>query len=468
MISEVTANIQDNNTGASGDVGTGRHAKIGICGSGVKAVVQIRSTMDADAIKAKVGSSPMADACMDSVENGSSLIYCIPVEATTKAAIGAVTKDVKGTGTIEVSGEPHNGYNVVILIDADGGFNEGTYTVSLNGGRSFQETRTIPLAGTEEIEGTGITLTFKEGASKFKAGDKFSFKVTPPAMSNGDVLKAVDALRNFSENIEFVHIVGETSPELWASLELKGQLLERDSKKPLLFLVEQRMPEDGEELEEYVEDIKNDAKDIGRHVVAVQTCGKYMRMDGSVQKINIAGIIAGMISRAAESTSIAYVREFPISSRKLTELYPAGIEEYMETLDEGRYIALRKHTGKDDWYVISANTTAKASSDFSFIENCRVMYRAVREVCKIATELQNMDYDGENREVELKAVQEELQVPVDDMKNEKVISDGSVTILMDEIDDRTGLMPVKVELVRRGYIRSISLTFTAVNPTAGE
>lgn len=468
MISEVIAEIRDSNKGSSGGVGTGSSVKIGICGDNTEKMVVIRSTMDAATIKTKLGSSPVADACMDSIENGAPLIYCLPVEATAKAAVGEVIQTASGTGTIEVTGTPYNAYSVVIRIEETGKLNTGAYSVSLDGGNTFDEIRTIPLSGTAELGGTGITLTFKENDGQFVEGDVFKFDVTAPSMSNSGILKAVESLAHFSEDVEFVHIVGETSPELWASLELKAQQLEKDCKKPLLFIVEQRMPKDEETTASYVEAIKGEAKNLGRHLIVVQTCAKYSRMDGSVQKINVAGIIAGMLAKAKESTSIAYVREFPISSRKLSELYPEGIEEYMELLDTGRYVTLRKHNGKDDWYVTSSNTAATATSDYAFIENARVMYRIVREVCKIATELQNMDYDGSNREVELKAVQEELAIPIDEAKREKIIADGSVTILMDEINDTTGEMPVRVEVTRRGYIRKIALTFMASDPTANE
>lgn len=468
MISDVTAEILDSGSRLPEETGTGKSVKIGICGDGVTGMVAIRNTMDVATIKAKLGDSPMAAACMDTVENGAALVYCMPVAASTKARIGEVEKTGTGSGTVEVSGNAYNAYNVVIRVDEAGGLNAGACSVSTDGGNTFSETQTIPLSGSMEIAGTGLKLTFKDGSGQFAVGDTFRCSVTAPAMSNGDVLKAVDTLAGFSQDIEFVHIVGETNQALWTALELKAQQLETRNKRPLLFVVEQRMPGDKEDAGTYAEAIKDEARGIGRHIVVVQTCGKYIGMDGSIRKTNVAGIISGLIAMTRESTSIAYVRECSVPSEKLTELYPAGIEEYMELLDAGRYVTLRKYNGRTDWYVTSSNTAAKASSDYAYIENCRVMYRIVRDVCKIATELQNMDYDGDSKEVEVKAVQEELMTPVDDAKNDRIISDGTVTILMDEIGETTGEMPVRVELTRRDYIRKIALTFLAANPSVGE
>ena len=59
--------------------------------------------MDAKKIKEKVGNTPLADACIDSVENGAATIYCIPVKATTDGTIGEVKAVKTGEGTLEVS-----------------------------------------------------------------------------------------------------------------------------------------------------------------------------------------------------------------------------------------------------------------------------------------------------------------------------------------------------------------------------
>lgn len=72
----------------------------------------------------------------------------------------------------------------------------------------------VPVTGSYALEGTGLTVQFAEAAevdqkpSSFLVGDTFTFSSTAPAMTNGDVLAAVDRLKEFTQEFEFIHIVG--------------------------------------------------------------------------------------------------------------------------------------------------------------------------------------------------------------------------------------------------------------------
>ena len=67
------------------------------------------------------------------------------------------------------------------------------------------------MTGSYALEGTGLTVQFAEAAdadqkpSSFLVGDTFTFSSTAPAMTNGDVLAAVDKLKEFTQEFGLIH-----------------------------------------------------------------------------------------------------------------------------------------------------------------------------------------------------------------------------------------------------------------------
>lgn len=110
MYGDVNVTVEDGNLGRSSSTGSGVQFKIGISNIESATPILITGSMDAKKIKEKVGNTPLADACIDSVENGAATIYCIPVKATTDGTIGEVKAVKTGEGTLEVSGKPNNAY----------------------------------------------------------------------------------------------------------------------------------------------------------------------------------------------------------------------------------------------------------------------------------------------------------------------------------------------------------------------
>ena len=469
MLSKVTNNIVDTNSGAGSGAGTGLTAKIGVSSVASPEPIVIRNSMDSDTIKEKLGNSPLADACIDAVENGAGTIYCLPVAATTQGTISEAEHVGTGTATVEASGHPTNEFVIIVRVETGGLTNEATVSISENDGVDWLDEQTVPLGGAITVPNTGVTLTFTADASKvLVAGDTYTFKATAPAASTANIVNAVNVFRTYPAKIEMIHIVGTTAPALWASLEALGKTWEKDYGRPLLFLVEHRKPASGETAAAYAAAIKADAKSVkGRHVAVVSQWASYVRLDGRQQDINMAGCISGWIASSKESTSIAFVRDFVFAEGKVVKLLPEGIGDYMNELDECRYIFLRTYNGMDGFYVASANTTAPATSTFCDIETARVMYRLSREVYQRALEHQNEDFDQSEPEVAYQYLQADLNVPVDDAVRDEIISEGAVTILTDEINPgKDKKVPVRIQCVPRGYFREINLNFYVVNSLA--
>ena len=468
MYGDVNVTVEDGNLGRSSSTGSGVQFKIGISNIESTTPILITGSMDVKKIKEKVGNTPLADACIDSVENGAATIYCIPVKATTDGTVGEVKEAKTGEGTLKVTGKPNNAYDIVIKVTDDGENNEAGYAYSLDGGNTFSEEMTVPLNGEAVLANTGLTAKFTEagGGDSFKEGDTFSFSTTAPSMSNADVISAVESLINNNTAFEFIHIVGTSSRALWASLATIANDFLTKYKRPLFFVCEARMKRSNESLDEYAAAMQEERKGINNiYIQVVCSNSRYQRMDGRVQDINNAGIVCGLYCKAKESQSIGEVKSFPISEAKMLKLLPEGIEDYIEALDKAKYLTFRQYVGKEDYYVTSANMMAPDGSDYTYAEDVRVSNRLVKAVRAYALNELQTEIDPEQIEESITVLQEQLNTPIEDAVRDKIISSGrleidteNLNILVDESID------VRVTYVPMGHVRDMHLTFAVENP----
>ena len=468
MLSSVSVNVNDNRGGVGSGVGTGVHAKVGVAGVASSSPIAIRRGMKDEQVRELLGNSPLAEACIESLEWGAALIYCMPVTATTAGTISAAARVGDGAGKITAAGSPVNDFQIIVKVVEPGARNVATITVSEDGGYSWGDEQTVPLSGTIALPNTGVVLSFDVSETKtLAAGDTYTFTATAPVASNADILDAVQALKTYRGAFEMIHVVGTTNASLWASLEAELKNWEDDGR-PVLAMVEQRNAAASETAAAYVDAIQTQAASVrGRHVAVCRAWASYVQKDGRETQRNLAAVLLGLLAQAPESTSIAFVRDYNIPEGKITRLLPEGIENYLEVLDAARYIEVRTYPGKDGYFVANTNTTADAASDYANIEVCRVMYRLVRETNARALEHQNEDFDQSDPEVALKGVEADLNVPVEDALEDGIISAGEAVILFDQMGDGMDKkMPVEIRFVPRGYIREIILDFSVVNALA--
>lgn len=462
---DITFNVEDGALGNSEDTGTGVHVKIGISSVTSTVPLLVTGIMKPDKIKEKLGLSPLADAAMDSIENGAGKIYCIPVSPTTDGTLGEVAHQGTGTGTMTVSGKPNNAYNMIVKITESGTLNTAAFVKSLNGGYSYDNEETIPLNGVYEIAGTGITATF---TGDLIEGDIYQFTSTAPAVSNAAILKAVEGLYNSELEFEFIHIVGPSSKALWAALAICARLFLSIYKRPVLFLCEGRYKKGDETLDEYVESMKAESKGIDSYYIQVCSAwSQYTRWDGREQLINNAGIVAGMYGLASVQQSIGQTDTFAVSESKMTRLMPEGIEDYISELDDAKYLTWRKYYGLTGCYVNNAKVLCKDGSDYRYAEHVRVLNKMIREVYKKAVSLLQINIDAsDDMETDINNLLETLNTPIEDMADAGEISSGAVTVPdMENInilqDERLDL---EIKFVPRGYVREFVFNISMENP----
>lgn len=472
MYSEINVEVEDGNLGRNVSNATHAQVKIGVSSATSSTPVLITNTMKPDDIKAKLGYTPLADACIDATENGLKTIYAIPMAADVNGTVGQVTHTGTGTGRFSVTGNPNNAYDIVVEITGTGDTNEGTFRYSIDGGNNFSDEFTIPLGGNYVVTGTGLTLKFEDDTSEAKSfieADAYSFSTTAPTMNNANVLKAVEKLITFNRAVEVCHIVGVSTKTLWAALQTEAADFLTIYKKPLIFLCEARKCGDTESLDDYMAAMEAERKGINTLFVCVSlTYASYQRKDLRTQIINLAGLVSGLIGQAKESLSIGCVEEFPISSAKLLKMVPEGIEEYSREFDEMGYTVFRQYNGKEDFYVSNANVMAPAGSDFPYVESVRVLNRIVREVSLRATDKIQTEVDPGDIEGSVKVIEAYLNIAMEDCERDKIISSGEVTIDTEDLNilaDET--LNVSAEWVPMGTARKFNIKFAVNNPAAG-
>lgn len=472
MYSEINVTVEDGNLGrGSGGVDRAQ-VKIGVSPLSSSVPVLVTNTMRPDEIKEKLGYSPLADACIDATENGLKTIYAVPLPADIAGEISEVKHTGTGAGTVSVTGSPNNAYDMVVEIVTSGNTNDGTFRYSIDGGNNFSDELTVPLSGTYELTGTGLTLKFTDAEAdgqSFVEHDAYAFSTTAPAMSNASVLEAVEKLIDFNKTIEVCHIVGVSGKALWAALQSEAKDFMELYKKPLIFLCEGRACREDETLDEYMAAMALECKGISSLYVCVSlTYAIYQRKDLRVQKINMAGVISGLIGSAKESLSVGCVEEFPVSCAKLQKMVPDGIEAYSEQFDAMGYTVFRQYAGRDDYYVANANVMAPAGSDFPYVESVRVLNRIVREIAKQASDKIQAEVDPENLESSVAKIEAHLNIAMEECERDRIISSGEAAIDMENLDilaDET--MDVRVAWVPMGTVRRFNLTFAVNNPASG-
>ena len=471
MLRDVNTIITDGGLGVETVKGEGVHFKIGVSPIVSDVPIIITGTMDAKKIKEKLGLSPLADACMDSVENGSSMIYCIPVLASVAGSVEEVQKTGTGLGNCSALGLPNNEYEIVVKFTGTGGFNQAVLRYSVDGGYSFSDELTLALNGELAIPSTGITFKFTEDAENkpdsFKVNDEYRVKTLSPQMTNLDVLTAVDKLRTTNYSYEYVHIVGESTKALWAALSSEAEKFVNMYKRPLFFVLEARKIMEGESLDEYAAYLVEERKGLQNYDIQIVTARSlYTRMDGTIKDINNAGIVCGLYSRASVQQSIGEVKTFDIAENKMLELLPRGIEDYLSLLDETKYLTFRKYEGIEGFYVTNARMMCPDGSDYRYAEDVRVKNKIIKETRKRALQEIQSDIDMEDVQGSLEAIAKFIQTPLDDMARKTPKEISMARIIVPEGQDIlvTEKLRVIIRYVPIGHAREIEIDLGMENP----
>lgn len=469
MLRDVSYSVTDGQLGLANTTGTGIHVKIGA--SPVKSAepVLITGTMGAERIKGRLGLSPLADAVMDSVENGAGKVYCIPVDAGQKGTVSEVKKmPESAAGTVTVEGEPANAFRIIVRIVGKGGLNVAAFRYSLNNGKSWSSDITVPTGGKYAAEEAGLVFTFS-GEGEFALNDTFTCETKAPAMTNADILDAAGRLKDISAPYEFVHIVGTTTPELWAGISMIQQELFARYRKPVIFIMEAYDKEPEESLAEYTARLEKDRKKIANYDLQVVAArGFYTGMDGVTRDVNLANIVCGLYARASVQESIGRTAAYSIPESKLPGLLPEELgEDDIEALDAAGYLTFRRYDGLAGYYVTNARMMCPEDSDFRYAEDARVKNKIIRLTRMAALQRLQEDVDPENVDADLAAKAEFITADVEkQMVDKKEIASLHISIPSGQDILRTETMEMEIRYVPMGKVREIKINLGMQNPYA--
>lgn len=452
--------------------GTGVQIKVGAAPAAVteKGVVTIRGTAGVNRIRALLGYSPLADAVMDSVENGAGKILCIPTQASIVGGIRAGEKKTgENAGEVTLTGTPFNSFQVILEITGRGILNMATFRYSTNGGYTYTDDITVPLSGTYSVEDTGLAFQFTAGDGvEFAVGDTWQWETTAPQLTMQEVLAALERVKEIKEEAEFVHIVGDASAATWSAVSALQEELQERYHKPLFFILEAYKSE-LKRPDDYVSELREARRKINNsniQVVAARVL--YKGMDGIVRDTNAAGIIAGLYSKVAVNRSIGETAVVSLSEAKVEKLLPEGLgEDQVADLDESGFLTLRQYDGLYGFYVTNARMFAAEGSDFRYAEDVRVLNKIIRVTRAAALKLLQSDVDLVNLSADLRVKAQIVQGAVEEMVDAGEIS--AVTVIVPEDQDilTTETLELKIRYVPRGKIRAIDIYVGVSNPYAG-
>ena len=133
---------------------------------------------------------------------------------------------VKQTGTgpaVTIAGTVKAAAQVLLRIHTGGGRNKATYTLSVDGGDSYSNLKTVPVDGAITVDTTGVTITVPENPD-LVTGTIYECNLLPPAPSITAVMSALERPLELYD-IEFVHVAGPSDPVDWAAMGAKADTL---------------------------------------------------------------------------------------------------------------------------------------------------------------------------------------------------------------------------------------------------
>lgn len=215
-ISKFKQTILDGALGLSTDTGLDQHIAIGVSSTGTANVLKWHT--DPVAVKAEFGTGPLVDKAVFHLETAGGTVGVMRITSSVAGTNGAVTVTRGGAGdstaTATASGTPLDAYQIRVKFTRQGtnlAANAAAFVYSVDGGDNYSAEVALPISGVYAIPGTGVTLTFVDGAGpiSFKVDDVHALDCVAPGFAAADLNTALDAVRAAATaKFRFIHVVG--------------------------------------------------------------------------------------------------------------------------------------------------------------------------------------------------------------------------------------------------------------------
>ena len=444
-------------------------AIVGTAASGTNnAVVAIS---DLKTLKATFGSGPLVEAAAHALVIAGGPVYCAKVAGSTAGSNGSVTLSGSGPDPgAGVSGTPLDDYEVRIKIILGGARTTATFQISFDGGDNYSDTYVTAASVTTWATETGLTITFAVGT--YVAGDIYSFTSTGPKFTSSDLNTALDNLHASAYSFEFVQVAGTTSgaddaakvtafAALAAAVSVKLAAWETGFRYAFAVL--------------QVPTVADSALNVS--AVTSFADSRQMWVAGDVEMIS--AVTARKIRRNAALAVSARLARVDLQRSPgcpedgtlpgIVSLYRD--ERITEALDALRITTLRTFDSAfAGFYVTNGRMMASTGSDYTFVQNRRVMDR-------LATVARQAMIPYVNRDLRVDAVTgrilEREALAIESALNAKLEADlvapgrlSSVRAQVNRSDNLLSSQTLNVRLrgVPKSYSRFINLDIGYENP----
>ena len=205
-------------------------------------------------------------------------------------------------------------------------------------------------------------------------------------------------------------------------------------------------------------------------VIGCDAGGAGGKLAAGVANVPALGAFLGAVSRAAVHQSIGWIEQFNFSNGKELEkiaigneadLTNAQTEALLDALTAKGYLFLRKQIGIIGSYASDSATCVAITSDYAYIENVRVIDKAIRLArTKLLPLLNSPLYfngDGTVREDTIARFKALVDQGLDQMKQDQEISEYAVSIDPTQNALSTGKLIIGQKIVPVGVAREIEV-----------
>lgn len=467
-IPKITLSLKDGGLGITPKLASSVILFIGVSSAGTANT--IASYSSSSKLIADYGNGPLVEAAAHCLDVAGGPVRVCRVTASTAAAAGAVTRT--GTGPdpgVGLSGTPLDAYEVWVKIITGGTVGTATYQLSLDGGDNWSPVYASAASVTTFATATGLTVTFAAGT--YVSGDIYKSTCTAPAYSSSDLNTALDAAIATQLSYSLIHIVGSVTAA-------------NDTDKITAFNAL--------------------AAAVSTKLTSAANAYKYRRAimelpsvaDGSLtasatfNALNLPRIIpvAGDVEVISSVSARSYRRHAGWSFTARLAAIPihehpgfvgrGGLEGIVSLyrdeaqtpgLDDVRVSTLRTHAEYPGYYVTRGYSLAPLGSDFSSVQNCRVIDAFCSVLYKAMLPSLNKDLrinpNGTMDERDVVDIENTVRVQLE----EAIIAKGHASFVNVTIDRTTNLLssstiPVEAICVPKGYSEAIQLTVGFANP----
>lgn len=460
----VTINVQDGGLGVLPATGEGVHVKIGVASGGP--VNEVLSFTDSRRAKEILVSGPLLEAIGVAFAQGAGLIYAVRVDANVAGTVSSVQKTGTGTGTLSASGSPLDAYEVVVRITRTGARGTAAFVYSLDGGDDWSEEIAVPSGGNYSLPGTGLTLTFTNGASEpsFVKDDVFRFTTTAPGYTLARLNDALNALFAQAQlQYQFIHIVGAATPTVAAAVDARMGEAAQAHRYTWAMLEAEDLPDN--DLRTAWANFASVRVGVGAGYAEVAS-----PITGRVQRRPITWLWAGRRAARPAQEDVGRVASGPLAG--VVRLYR---DEYVSPgLDAARFTTARTYPAYAGFFLTQGRLMAPPGSDYELDQYrsvmdlaCTVAYRAGLRFVNEAIRVDPAT--GGIAEIDAARIEGYIGGMLRAALKGRVSEEGGQPAVRVQVDRAENILssrrlPVRIGIIPLGYAKYVEVTIGFENP----